>query len=77
MNVSIDVSSAACSGACNTIIIDPTIHIKHPIFPVKDRVSLRKMDDNIALIIVIYEKPAINILFYNNLFYPFLFNIIV
>ena len=48
----------ACFGALRTMIVDPTMHSKHPILPMKDSRSFKKMDDNMAVTTTDYTKLA-------------------
>lgn len=43
------VDTEDCSGAFMTITTEPTIHMKQPILPMKERRSLRNMDERIAV----------------------------
>jgi hypothetical protein len=48
------VDTEDCSGALITITMDPTIHMKQPIFPTKDRRSPRNIEDRMAVITTDY-----------------------
>lgn len=43
------LSTVPSFGECNTIVVEPTTHRKHPIFPNKFSRSPRYFEDNTAL----------------------------
>lgn len=43
------VDTEDCSGAFMTITTEPTIHMKQPIFPMKERRSPRNTDERMAV----------------------------